>query len=618
MESRFGFRDALLVVLLLALIGSVWLSIWERDRSWDVLQRLDARLREQSEAMARLSDQIKAGAVAVRPAPASTNGDPAATTGLDEAFARELAPRADADFAFGGWYIDPFRSAVAKLTPLISVDVYARVIQDNVLDTLITRDPQTLEWKAWVAESWTVSDDGLTIAFDIRDGVNFADGEPLTADDVVFSYEMIMNPQINAPRLRVYYDIVESVVAESDRRVVFTLREPYFNSLSICGGMEILARHWYEQFSPDEFNTLSGLLFGSGPYRLDGDPEAWTPGSGTITLVRNDRYWGPRPILDRLVWREINDETALLAAFRNREVDRYGVQAEQYPQLSTDTQLLEQANLFEYETATSGYRYIGWNQVFNGKPTPFADRRVRLAMTMLTDRQAMIDELRNGLGAITTGPFNPLSDQADPGVQPWPYDPSRARELLAEAGYEDRDGDGVLESEAGEPLRFKLVYPSGNPGYQQMVLFLKDAYARAGVDLVPDPLEWTIMLQRINDRNFQAISLGWGGVVESDPKQIFHSASIEGGGDNYIGYRNPELDTIIDEARVTVDADKRRALWHEAHRILHEDQPYTFLFTSKSVVYIDKRFRNVEVTKLGLNGRTEYFVPADEQLYSDR
>ncbi|MEM0915805.1 MAG: ABC transporter substrate-binding protein, partial [Planctomycetota bacterium] len=175
-----------------------------------------------------------------------------------------------------------------------------------------------------------------------------------------------------------------------------------------------------------------------------------------------------------------------------------------------------------------------------------------------------------------------------------------------------------LESEAGEPLRFKLVYPSGNPGYQQMVLFLKDAYARAGVDLVPDPLEWTIMLQRINDRNFQAISLGWGGVVESDPKQIFHSASIEGGGDNYIGYRNPELDTIIDEARVTVDADKRRALWHEAHRILHEDQPYTFLFTSKSVVYIDKRFRNVEVTKLGLNGRTEYFVPADEQLYSDR
>jgi len=622
MESRFGLRDGLVVVLLLALIGSVWLSMWERDRSWDVLQRIDSRLREQSEAMARLSDQLRAGAVTVRPT-AGTDGDGGvagngdAPEAGDNAFARLIAPRTNDDFAFGDWFIDPFRSAVAKITPLISSDVYGSVIQSHVLESLIVRDPETLAWTPWIAKEWEVSEDGRTIAFELRDGVTFADGEPLTTDDVVYSYELIMNPEINAPRARVYYDIVESVVAESPTRVVFTLREPYFNALAIAGGMEILARHWYERFTPEEFNTMPGLLFGSGPYRLDGDPEGWTPGSGTITLVRNDRYWGPRPILDRLVWREINDETALLAAMRNREVDRYGVPAEQYAQLKDDEQLQAQADLYEYETATSGYRYIGWNQSLNGEPTPFADKRVRQAMTLLTDREEMIERLRNGLGTVVTGPFNPLSDQADPGIEPWPYDPSRARELLAEAGYADRDGDGVLEDEAGVPLRFKLVYPSGNPSYQEMVLYLKDAYARAGVDLVADPLEWTIMLQRINDRNFEAITLGWGGTVESDPKQIFHSDSIEGGGDNYIAYRNEELDPLIDAARTTVDEAERNALWHRIHAILHEDQPYTFLFNSKSVVYIDDRFGNVEVTKLGLNDRTEYYVPAGEQLYSE-
>jgi peptide/nickel transport system substrate-binding protein len=139
----------------------------------------------------------------------------------------------------------------------------------------------------------------------------------------------------------------------------------------------------------------------------------------------------------------------------------------------------------------------------------------------------------------------------------------------------------------------------------------------AGIVLQPDPTEWNTMLQRIDERNFDAITLGWTGNIEGDPKQIFHSDSIKGGGSNYIAFRNKELDRLIDTARRTLDKDKRFELWHKVHQIIHEQQPYTFLFFSKSPVFMDKRIRNVQITNMGMNARTEMYVPAPLQLWDE-
>lgn len=124
------------------------------------------------------------------------------------------------------------------------------------------------------------------------------------------------------------------------------------------------------------------------------------------------------------------------------------------------------------------------------------------------------------------------------------------------------------------------------------------------------------MIQKIDERNFQAITLGWGGSIETDPNQIFHSDSIGDGGDNFVSYSNLDLDKLIDEARQQMDPVKRRELWHQVHAILYEDQPYTFLFNSRSVVFVDKRVRNVAVTRGGLNDLTERYVPRNEQRYT--
>jgi len=125
------------------------------------------------------------------------------------------------------------------------------------------------------------------------------------------------------------------------------------------------------------------------------------------------------------------------------------------------------------------------------------------------------------------------------------------------------------------------------------------------------------MIQRMSSRDFDAITLGWGGVVETDPKQIFHTDSIEGGGDNYISYSNPEVDRLIDQARITQDEDERNQLWHQVHALLYEDQPYTFLWTSRAVNFVDQRIRNVQLMKLGLSSNHEWYVPAAEQRYGN-
>ena len=617
MDNRFGFRDLLLTVFLLGIMVSIWLSMKQDDRQWEMLQRVDDRLEQQGRTLHRIADLLEQG---VKVSSAGIGVDPSqarptdvADSAPDDPFYRIRTAMDQPDYTRGDWLIDAFSVAVGKLTPLVSQDVYARIIEDLVLESLAVRDPDTLEWMPMIAKSWRVNEDGLIIEFDLRQDVRFSDGQLLTADDVIFTYEWIMNPKVAAPRSRAYFEKIDSVAKEGDYRVIFTLKEPYFQSFEICAGMAIMARHYYSQFTPEQYNEMTGLLFGSGPYVLAVDPKQWKPGSGKIELIPNERYWGPPPAFDRVVYREILDDTARLTTFTNGDIDRYSPTPEQYVTLRDDPVINERNRRYEYETIRGGYRYIAWNQRRDGQPTLFADKRVRLALTMLIDKQQICDRLMVGLATPTTGPFHRLGNQDSPNIEPWPFNPKAAIGLLKDAGFEDRDGDGVIEGPDGRPFNFKLIYPASSGNYQQMAFFLKDAFARAGIVLEPDPLEWTIMIQRIQQRDYDAMTLGWSGSIESDPYQIFHSSQVSDGGDNYIYYVSPELDEVLEEARVTMDEDQRMALWHRCHEILHEDQPYTFLFTMKAVNFVNNRIRNVQQTTLGLNPLLEWYVPASQQ-----
>lgn len=622
MENRFGFRDLVICVLLVVMIGTVWLAMVQLDQQKVILLQIVTALKEQTGDLSKIRRAVEEGGPAASASGAGASAQASAATkpsagdgweglGVDP-FARVKAAQKMPGYAVGDNYISAFAVLPDRLTPLVSQDAYASNIQNYVLESLAGRDPDTLEWVPQLAKSWKISADGLRFEFQLRKGVVFSDGEPLTVDDVVWTFNWIMNPEVEAPRARAYYEKIASVEKTGPDRVAFTFREPYFEAFALASGMEVLPRHFYGSFSPKDFNRSIGALMGSGPYRLP-DPKNWQREPGKpIELIRNERYWGERAPFDRMIFRVIDNEAARLTTFRNGDMDSIGPTPEQYQTMLKDEALLARTQHFEFDDPGAGYLYVGWNQKRAGKPTLFADKRVRQAMTMLIDRETICQKLMLGYATVATGPFSRITKQSNPNIKPWPYDVAAAQKLLKEAGFVDKDGDGVLDSPDGQPLRFKLVYPSSSEQYQRVVLFIKDTCARAGVAVEPAPADWAIMIKKLEQRDFDAITLGWSGGIETDPYQIFNSKQMEGTGDNSISYSNLDLDKLMDQARATVIESERMPLWHKVHEILHEDQPYTFLYTRKSLSFLDKRIKNVQRVTTGLNPRTEYYVPSDQ------
>ncbi|MDT8310951.1 MAG: peptide-binding protein [Methylophaga sp.] len=615
--SRLGFWLAISLVVMMLILLMVQI-----DRQWtrmdDMRRIMDEQakdIRSSHTVLRTLEKSLRSGQFNIGNVAPTTNE----VVDDSDAFDRARQAMAEPDFAQGDWLRLAFASGLKTLTPLVSADAYSADVQNYVLESLLVRDPDTLKWQGLLADDWQISDDGLTITFTLKRGINFSDGEPLTAKDVVFTFDFIMNEVIAAPRARAYLSRIASVTALDEFTVEFVFSEPYFNSLQLAGSLEIMPAHFYSRYleNPQTFNESRGLLMGSGPYRL-ADPENWTPDLGAVELQRNPRYWGPvNPPFDRILWRIIENDSARLTTFRNGDIDVYNALPREFEDLLEDETITERSQHFEYMSPTAGYSFIAWNQSRGGEKTRFADQRVREAMSLLTDVDRVLKEIFLGYGQPAASPFMAGSDQHDPAITPMPHDVSKAKALLDEAGFADRNGDGILESADGTPFEFELTFFQDSDDTRRMVLFLRDLYARAGIVMKPKPTEWSIMVENIQQKNFDAITLAWTSGIEIDIFQMFHSSQTVEGGDNFINYQNPALDKVIDAARAEVDEAKRMALWHQAEQILVEDQPYTFLFRRNTMAFVDERIKNLEKTDLGLNLMSvpvEVYVPADLQL----
>ena len=646
MQKRLTTRDIILYLLLTLVVVLLILVMYQVDRQWNKLNEMQISVSEQAKdvqdvrssvgklqqswsqglvvqqvASSQASSNLPSAADSPKIAQAATSSvSTAKNNAIPESFRRAFTASQKKDYSEGDWKVETFSSTVKTITPLVSSDSYASDIQENVLESLITRNPDTLDWSGLVAKSWNISEDGLTISFQLNENVIFSDGKPLTAEDVAFTFSFIMTEAIKAPSERAYYEKIESVTAKSPYEVVFVFKEPYFEALGAAGGMPILAKHFYEEYLSvaETFNESKGLLIGSGPYRL-ADPKSWTSDQGAIELVRNPRYWGAvQPTFDKLVWKIIQNDSARLTTYRNGDIDVYSARPIEYEKLLKDEALIAKSQNFEYMSPVAGYSYIGWNQQKGEIQTRFADKRVRQAMTYLTNRDKIIEDVYLGYAEAAISPFSPRSKQHDPSIKPRVANVDKAKALLKEAGYEDRDKDGLLEDAEGNPFSFKLMYAQSSDDTKRLVLMLKDMYARAGVQLEPEPTEWSVMLERLDQKNFDATILGWTSGLETDIYQMFHSSQTKTNGNNFINYKSDKLDKLIEEARVVVDESKRMPIWQKAEGIFYDEQPYTFLSRRKSLVFIDKRIQNLELTNIGLNlsfQPSEIYVPKAAQKY---
>jgi peptide/nickel transport system substrate-binding protein len=612
MQNRFGVKDFFMFVLAIAMLVSVWLAIVQYDRQWELIQQIDRRMNEQTADLARIHRMLAQGVP-------TTGTQPSAANNPMAGFERILQAQSAPDYAQGGQIVLLSQATSPKITPYIATDAFAFDLWAGYLfDSLCNRDPDTLEWTPNLATSWKISSDSLTIDFTLRRGVTFSDGSPLTADDVVYSFDLMRNPSVEDPIMKVGSERLDRVEKVGDYQVRFAFKEPYYKSFELAASTPIISKAFYSKYSIQQFNESTGLVMGSGPYRMP-DPTSWRPEPGQpMVVLRNERYWGPTPSFDRVVWNVIEQPAARITAFRNGDLDFLGQDnpptPEQFATLSSDPQVLAHSNHWALTNPAEAFYFLAWNekQGRDGKPTAFADARVRKAMTLLTDRQTILQTIIHGYGTEITSPFAPDTPQCDPSIKPWPYDPSEAEKLLAEAGYH-RQGDRMVGPD-GKPLAFKILFNTNSEPRRRIASFLHDAYAKVGIDAQPESAEWSVFQQRLDDRQFEVAIHALGGALEADPYEFLDTSQIAKTGQNIVQFSDPAMDKAIAEARSTVDDAKRVPLWHKLHRMIHDLQPYTYLIIYKELDFSRDRIHGTKPTKfVGLNPSLEWYIPKPMQ-----
>jgi ABC-type transport system substrate-binding protein len=336
--------------------------------------------------------------------------------------------------------------------------------------------------------------------------------------------------------------------------------------------------------------------------------ESYEPGV-QIRIVRDDNYRGDRPAIQEIVFPIYTDQNQTVLKLKAKELSagylrasQYRQQVQQYEGKPKDS--LPKDNPFLNENITCDnldsplYRYVGWNA---DRPM-FKDKMVRRAMTHALNREAIVKDVFVGLGSVAVGPFLPSTPFNDPGVRAWSFDLDEAKKVLSAAGWQDTDGDGLLDKDLGTgkkvPFEFSLLIVAGIQDYQTLASVYKEDLLKIGVKLNIETAEWSLMLKRVEDKNFDAILMGWGLSWVTDPYQIWHSSQADiPKGSNHVGFRNKEADGIIEELRRTFDMDKRTELLRHFHRIVHEEQPYTFVIVPQKPFCYWKSVRGVVYAK---------------------
>lgn len=600
----------MLGVLLAVTIALTLLGMVQLDRVWGrlgELQRSQARLEE---AIIRLEQRAAvtnpAGAAAA--VQTSLGQDAWAVPGVPIVRSPRPDwindPRGQPGFTSGGTITEAIESELATLTPYIGATAAARRINELVIERLADYHPATLQMQGVLAEAWQIDPDRRWLRVKVRDNAVWSDGEPVTAGDIRFTIDFLADTRINAIRFRATYSGIGEVRVISEKVAEFRFVEPVYINVDAALRLPVLAEHVYSAFPPEQYNTSTGLVFGSGPYRLAELDAAnqWVPGR-PIELVRNPRHTGRSPAPDTMRFVVMTSPQARLAAIDNGEVDLIRSSADQYTAVSRRSGNTLQ--LFSWPCIQSGPHAIIWNCGArpDGKPTPFADRRVRLAMTHAIDRERLGRDFFEGLsGPVPTGPFSPTTAANDPAIAPWPFDMKRAGELLDEAGWK-QTADGTRRDPAGNPLRFSIMLQRSS---EKLAALLRDQFGALGAECTTIPFDNAEQALKAHD--FDGIVYGWSpDSPEVNPYQRFHSASITGGGDNSGQWATPEADALIAEARRTMDPAQRDALWRKFHAIVHAEQPYTYLYARPWFTIASPRIGNIVPYPMGLL-KAEMFV----------
>ena len=499
----------------------------------------------------------------------------------------------------GGTLVDAMSGEPSNLIAMMAGESSSSAIAGNIFNSLLKYD-KNLELTGELAQSWEVSADQKTITFHLKPNLKWADDQPLTSDDVLFTWKTVTDDNTHTP-YGADYKLVKKAEAPNPSTFIVTYAQPYAPALDSWSGLHILPKHLLA--GQDINNTpFSRHPVGSHYYQLD----AWKKGE-SISLKRNPNATQGQAKIDHLVSRIIPDRAAQFLELMADNIDSMSLNSIQYARIFPARPDLT-AKIAQYKELGNSYTYLG----FNLKRKPFDDVRVRQAINYAIDKQEIIDGVLLGLGLPVASPYKPGTRWSNPKLQPYPYDPQKAIALLKAAGYEDHDHDGILDRD-GKPLSFEIL-TNQNKEREMSAVLVQRRLKEIGIDVKIRVVEWATFISRfIKTGDFNVVLLGWGLGLEPDQFNIWHSSQQAPGQFNFIGYHNAKVDKLLEAGRVELNPDKRMKIYHEFAEILLADSPVVYLYAGYGLPAMHKRVKGIDdpapPAGIGHNAY-EWYIPA--------
>lgn len=480
----------------------------------------------------------------------------------------------------GGTLISAMPSDPSSMIGMVAGESASLAIGSYLFNSLLKYD-QNLDLAGELAESWQVADDKKTITFKLKPDLQWADGKPLTSADILFTWQLITDENTHSPYAS-DYQLVTKAEAPDARTFIVHYSQPFAPALESWASLQVLPKH---KLAGQDIRTTSFAQkpLGSHYYQL----KEWRHGE-YIKLEKNPKsVLGPANI-DHLIERIIPDPAAQFLELMADNIDSMSMDPITYARIIPSRPPL-QARLNQFKELGNSYTYLG----FNLKRKPFDDLRVRKAINYAIDKQEIIDGVYLGLGITIASPYKPGTRWSNPDLIPYTFDPAKAKQLLAEAGFEDTNGDGVVDRD-GKKLSFEILTNLGNKQREKTAVIIQRRLKEVGIETHIRTLEWASLLTNfIKPGDFDAVVMGWGLGLDPDQYNIWHSSQQKPGQFNFIGYNNPAVDKLLEQGRLEFDPEKRMQIYHEFAKVLYEDSPLVYLSAGYGLTAIHKRVQGI-------------------------
>lgn len=489
----------------------------------------------------------------------------------------------------------------STLIPLLATDSSSHAVAGQIYNGLVKYD-KNLKIVGDLAESFHVAGDGLTITFNLRRGVKWHDGAPFTSKDVLYTYRVTVDPETPTAYAEDFKQ-VKNISAPDAHTIKVVYGVPFAPALA-SWGMNILPAH----LLADKDITKSPLArkpVGTGPYRF----KEWISGQ-KIVLEANSDYFEGRPYINNFIYRIIPDSSTMYMELKAGAIDLMTLTPVQYSRQTANPDFTSRFNKYRYPS--SSYLYMGYNL----RHPLFGDKRIRQAMTAAINKDELIQGVLFGMGQKAHGPIVPGRWAYNPAVRDIAYNPQYASELLAQAGWKDKNSDGILVKN-GKPFQFTILTNQGNQQRLMTAQIIQQRLRQIGIDVKIRIVEWAAFLKEfVNKGNFEVVLLAWSISQDPDMFDIWHSSKNKPGELNFIGFNNPEIDRLLIEGRSTFDTEKRKQAYFRIQEILAVEQPYTFLYVPDALPVVSSRIRGVEPAPAGIgHNQNKWYVPKNEQVY---